>query len=61
MDELEEVGGRELKYREGGIPAIRRFEVGHVLTADDLNELIDAIKELDDRLKKLELTCVVKA
>lgn len=61
MDDLEGSGGRELKYRDGGIPAIRPFVVGHLITASDLNELVDAIKELDDRLKVLERTCVTKA
>jgi hypothetical protein len=50
----EEISSRQTLYAQGGIEAIQRFEPGHLITAEDLNELVDAIKELDRRLRALE-------
>jgi hypothetical protein len=45
---------RENLYSSGGIQAIRPFEPGQIMTAADLNELVEALKELDQRLGALE-------
>jgi hypothetical protein len=50
----EEIQPRQTLYRQGGIQAIQQFGPGHLITAEDLNELVDAIKELDRRLRALE-------
>ena len=50
----EEIPSRQTLYAQGGIQAIQPFEPGHLITAEDLNELVDAIKELDRRLRALE-------
>ena len=36
------------------IKRLQQFKAGHLLTANDLNLLVDAIKELDRRLTILE-------
>ncbi len=50
----EEFQPRQTLHAQGGIQAIQRFEPGHLITAEDLNELVEAIKELDRRLRALE-------
>jgi hypothetical protein len=53
-EDLEFGSGRQKRYRQGGIPALAPFAAGQIVTADDYNELVDALKELDLRLKALE-------
>ena len=53
-DDFESVDERPKLLASGGIQAIARFEPGNLLGADDINELVDAIKELDRRLSRLE-------
>ena len=54
-DEDFESGYRRKKlYRKGGIQSLAPFAVGQVLTADDYNELVDALQELDLRLQAIE-------
>lgn len=50
----EEIPARKTRYAEGGIQAIEPFEPNQLITAADLNELVEAIKELDRRLSSLE-------
>lgn len=45
---------RKHLHAQNGIQALERFEHGQLITAADLNELIDALKELDRRLSALE-------
>jgi hypothetical protein len=45
---------RKTRYPEEGIQAIAPFEHGDLLTTDAINELVEAIKELDRRLRELE-------
>ena len=53
-DDFESVDERPKLLASGGIQAIARFEPGNLLGADDINELVDAIKELARRLSRLE-------
>lgn len=46
---------RQHLYAQHGIQALEPFVHGQVITAVDLNELIDALKELDRRLSALEV------
>ena len=39
------------------IQGIPPFYIGQVMTADDLNRLVDALKQLDGRLDQLERHC----
>ena len=48
---------RKLHYAAAGIQAIERFGPSQLITADDLNELVDALKELERRLTDLETRC----
>ena len=54
MNGDEEIPARKTRYAEGGILAIEPFEPNQLITAADLNELVEAIKELDRRLSSLE-------
>ena len=45
---------RRRKPTFGGIQSIAKFQHGDLLTASDFNEIIDALKQLDRRLSKLE-------
>ena len=53
-DDCVDPSGRKQLYREGGIQAIEPFREGQLLSAAACNELVDALKELDLRLKALE-------
>ena len=53
-DELNFTRSRPRKPASGGIQAIVSFENGDIRAATDFNEILDAIKELDRRLSKLE-------
>ncbi len=53
-DEADPVPARRRRLASGGIQAIEEFPNGLLLTADDLNELVEALKELDRRLSLLE-------
>ena len=48
---------RELKYTRGNISDLASFFVGQIITADDMNELVAALKELDQRVAELEARC----
>lgn len=50
----EQPWSRQILYGQRGIQAIEPFKPGHLITADDLNEIVEAIKELDRRLRALE-------
>jgi len=39
------------------IQGIKRFQPGDLVTAEHLNEIIDAIESLQERIKKLEERC----
>ena len=43
------------------IQGIPPFYIGQVMTADDLNRLLDALKQLDGRLAHLEQHCGLEA
>lgn len=42
---------------EDDIQSIPEFQPGQLTTADDLNRLVDALKQLDRRLESLETYC----
>lgn len=42
---------------ESDIQSIPAFQSGQLMTADDLNQLVDALKQLDRRLASLEVYC----
>ncbi len=45
---------RNMASRSQPIKRLHRFEPGRLLTDDDLNRFVDAIKDLDRRLAALE-------
>ena len=54
MTDEDFIAGRKQLYASGGIPALQPFEPGQIMTADDLNEPVAAIQELDRRLRAIE-------
>ena len=48
---------RELNYARGKISKLAQFFQGQIMTVDDMNELVDALKELDERVRMLEDKC----
>jgi len=54
MTEDDYAAPRQHLYATGGIPALQPFQPRQLITADDLNELAEAIKELDRRLQAIE-------
>ena len=56
-DEDCDIQPRKLHHAAAGIQAIERFAPSQLITADELNELVDALKELERRLSDLETRC----
>ena len=48
---------RKLEYARGKIGQLASFFPGQLITADDMNALVEALKELDQRVAEFEARC----